>query len=72
MAVAGRSVVLVLVAGAVRTRPRADRYADARGDRYDTAMEQAEGRPLTAEVEALPAVESVVAATFVFGGILLA
>ncbi|HEY5888566.1 MAG TPA: ABC transporter permease [Acidimicrobiales bacterium] len=68
VAVAG-AVVLVLVAGTVRTASAPDRYAAARGDLYDTQMEQAEGRPLTAEVEALPAVDSVVAATFFFGGI---
>lgn len=69
VAVAG-GVVLVLIAGTLRTASAPDRYAAARGDLYDTQMEQAEGRPLTAEVEALPAVESVVAATFFFGGIL--
>lgn len=69
VAVAG-AVVLVLVAGALRTASAPDRYSSSRGDLYDTAMEQAQGRPLTEEVEALPAVDSVVAATFVFGGLI--
>lgn len=63
-------LTLVLVAGARRTMTAPDRYADARGDRYDSQMEQAAGRPLTAAVEALPAVDDVVSATFIFGGFL--
>ena len=61
-------LTLVLVAGALRTATAPDRYSDARGDHYDSAMEQSEGRPLTEEVEALPAVEDVASATFIFAG----
>ena len=68
VAVAAGAVVLVLVAGAVRTATAANRYEEAQGDRYDVTMEQAEGRPRTAEVEALPAVAAVETATFLFGG----
>jgi len=63
-------LTLVLVAGARRTATAPDRYSDSRGDRFDSMMEQAEGRPLTEEVEALPAVDDVVSATFMFAGFL--
>ena len=65
------AVVLVLAAGAVRTATAANRYEDAQGDRFDVTMEQVEGLPRTAEVEALPAVAAVETATFVFGGFML-
>ena len=64
-------VTLVLTAGVVRTATAADRYEQERVDRFDIAIEQAAGLPRTEEVEALPAVDSMVAATFVFGGFLL-
>ncbi len=63
-------VTLTLVAGALRTTTSPDRYAAARGDRYDTAMEQSQGDPLTAQVEALPTVADVASATFLFAGFL--
>lgn len=63
-------LTLTLVAGALRTASAPDRYSDSRGDLYDSMMEQAEGRPLTEEVEALPAVDDVVSATFLFAGFL--
>ena len=63
-------LTLFLVAGALRTATAPDRYAEARGDRYDSMMEQADGRPLTEAVEGLPAVDDVVSATFMFAGFL--
>ncbi len=63
-------LTLFLVAGALRTATAPDRYAEARGDRYDSMMEQSDGRPLTEAVEGLPAVDDVVSATFMFAGFL--
>jgi hypothetical protein len=63
-------IVLTLVAGAHRTATVADRYSDARGDRWDTQMEQGDGPALTEDVAALPAVREVVGATFLFAGFL--
>jgi hypothetical protein len=62
-------IVLTLTAGAVRTLSAPDRYSDSRGDLYDATVEQLQGRPRTAEVLALPAVDRVDPVTFVFGGI---
>ncbi len=63
-------LVLTLAAGAHRTQTVPERYAAARGDRWDTAMEQNAGVPLTEAVEALPSVAEVASATFLFGGLL--
>lgn len=60
---------LLLIAGAVRTVSAPDRYSESRGDAYDIAIEQASGRPRTAELEALPATAAVETATFVFGAL---
>jgi hypothetical protein len=60
-------VVLTLVAGAVRTLTASDRYADARGRPFDASVVQADGVPRTDELRSLPAVESAVSATYVFG-----
>ncbi len=62
------AVVLVLAAGAVRTLTAADRYAESYG-RYGASIEQSGGKPRTAEVATLPAVDDVQSATFVFGGL---
>jgi hypothetical protein len=63
------AVVLALAAGAVRTLTAPDRYRDARGDVFDATLEQLHGRPRTAELLALPAVDRIDSVTFVFGGI---
>jgi FtsX-like permease family len=63
------AVVLVLVAGAVRTVSAPERYADFRGGGGDVvSVNQEAGAPRAAELEALPSVASVRMATFVFGG----
>ena len=62
-------VVLALAAGAARTSSAPDRYTAARGGGFDGTVQQERGRPRTAEVAALPGVESVDAVTFVFGGL---
>ena len=64
------AIVLTFVAGAARTATAPDRYERAEGLRYDTAMEQESGPPLTDDIAALPSVESVTAATFFFGGLI--
>jgi hypothetical protein len=63
-------VVLALAAGAARTFSAPDRYVSSLGSGVDVNVEQAAGAPRTAEVAALPAVEDIRAATFVFGGLL--
>jgi hypothetical protein len=61
-------VVLTLAAGAVRTLTAPDRYGSSRGE-YGATVEQSGGRPRTAEIAALPAVDHVRSATFVFGAV---
>lgn len=61
---------LVLVAGAIRTLSAPDRYTAAQDDSFDVTLEQASGRPRGQDVATLPAVRTVEAATFVFGGLL--
>jgi hypothetical protein len=62
-------VVLTLAAGAVRTLSAPDRYSASRDSGLDVIVEQYSGRPRTAELERLDAVEEARAATFVFGGL---
>jgi hypothetical protein len=62
-------VVLTLVAGSVRTLTAPDRYNSALPGGYDASVQQHGGRPRTAEVAALPAVEHTESATFVFAGL---
>jgi hypothetical protein len=62
-------MVLTLAAGALRTQSAPDRFEEAYGNRYDTGLEQGSGPPLTEEIDALPAVDDVKAATFFFGGV---
>ena len=64
------ALILVLAAGAVRTLRAPDRYVRANDEGYDITLEQFNGPPRTAEVAALPAVDSVRTATFVFGGLI--
>ena len=66
VAVAG-GIVLLLVAGAVRTLTAPDRYSASRGGSYDATVEQSGGRPRTSEIATLPAADTVKSATFVFG-----
>lgn len=62
--------VLVLAGGATRTLTAPDRYVATRGVTTDALVEQqATGGPMTEQMEALPSVESVRSATFVFGGL---
>jgi hypothetical protein len=61
------AVVLTLMAGAVRTLSAPDRYSDSRSGRFDASVEQSGGRPRTAEVAALAAVDQISSATFVSG-----
>ncbi len=62
-------IVLVLVAGTLRTASAPDRYVASLRATPDARVEQGSGRARTAEIHALPAVDSVVSATFVFGGL---
>ena len=63
------AVVLTLVAGTMRTLSAPDRYSASRPTRLDITVEQRSGRPRTAEVERLAAVEEARSATFVFGAV---
>lgn len=63
------ALTLTLVAGTVRTSTAPDRYVEAAGLTVDVGIEQSGGRPRTDEVSALPAVHSVAAITFLFGGL---
>ena len=54
----------------MRTVTAAVRYVESTGPTAATSLEQLDGTPRTAEIEALPGVDSVQAATFVFGGLL--
>ena len=64
------AVVLVFAAGAQRTASAPDRFTDARDLEYDVAMQQERGLPRLDELRALPSVETLDSATFVFGGFL--
>jgi ABC-type lipoprotein release transport system permease subunit len=63
------AVVLTLVAGTVRTLSAPDRYSASRPTRLDITVEQSSGRPRTAELGRLAAVEDARSATFVFGAV---
>jgi putative ABC transport system permease protein len=64
-------VVITFAAGAQRTVSAPARYAHALGGGFDATVTQEHGgRPRTEEVRSLPAVTSVDAYTFVFGGLL--
>lgn len=63
------TVALTLAAGTVRTSTAPERYERSWGPGHDAAVTQEQGRPRIDEVEALPSVESVEMATFVFGGL---
>ena len=63
-------LVLALAAGAVRTASAPDRYTAAHpGQDFDLTIEQAAGAPRLEELRALPALDRVEMATFVFGGL---
>jgi hypothetical protein len=63
--------VITFAAGAQRTVSAPSRYADALGGGFDATVTQVHGgRPRTEEVRSLPAVTSVDAFSFVFGGLL--
>ena len=61
--------VLTLAAGARRTGAAPDAFTAAIGGDVDAAVQQASGRPRTAEVAAVPGVASVDAMTFAFAGV---
>ena len=61
--------VLTLAAGARRTGAAPDAFTAAVGGDVDAAVQQASGRPRTAEVAAVPGVASVDAMTFAFAGV---
>jgi putative ABC transport system permease protein len=62
-------IALTLLAGAVRTSTVVDRYESSRPFRYDVEIEQQSGAPRIDELESIPAIEHVEAATFVFGAL---
>lgn len=62
-------LVLMVAAGAARTLSAPDRYQAWSGSSINALVEQGHGAPRTAEIEALPSVDSVASATFVFGGL---
>ena len=70
VAIAGGGA-LILVAGALRTVSAPDRYSSGRAERFDVTIEQAGGAPRTAELEALPATESIETVTFLFGAVMV-
>jgi ABC-type antimicrobial peptide transport system permease subunit len=63
------AVVLAFAAGAQRTASSPDRYTKANDAGYDVTLQQERGLPRLQELRALPAVEQIDSATFVFGGI---
>jgi ABC-type lipoprotein release transport system permease subunit len=65
----GTAAALTLGAGARRTASAPDAYTAFVGGDHDALLEQHGGLPKTAQVAALPGVESVAAMTFVFAGI---
>ncbi len=62
-------LALTLLAGAVRTSTAPARYTSAHPSSYDVSVSQNDGPPATTELEALPSVDDVAAASFVFGGL---
>ena len=63
-------LVLALVGGAARTASAPDRFTAAHpGADFDVTIEQGEGAPRLEELRALPALDRVEMATFVFGGL---
>ena len=63
-------LVLALVGGAARTASAPDRFTAAHpGADFDVTIEQGEGAPRLDELRALPALDRVEMATFVFGGL---
>lgn len=62
-------VVLALAAGAERTATAPDRYTAASGYGFHGEVQQESGTPRTEEVGALPGVEEIHSATFLFGGL---
>lgn len=60
-------LALTLVAGAQRTLSAPDRYAGAFGGGFDVVMDQSDREPSPETVEALPGVQKVASASFVFG-----
>jgi putative ABC transport system permease protein len=65
------AVILVLVAGALRTQSSPERYADFRGGGGDLlAVNQEFGDPRVDELLSLPSVDDAWMMTFVFGGLL--
>jgi hypothetical protein len=63
------AVVLTFAAGAQRTSSAPDRYTEANEVGFDGALQQGRGLPRLEELRALPAVEQIHSATFVFGGL---
>ena len=61
--------VMTLAAGARRTAKAPDAFTDAVGGELDATVEQNSGPPRTAEVLALPGVESVETITFIFANV---
>ena len=68
VALAG-GMALTLLAGAVRTTTAPTRYTSAHPSAYDASVFQNNGAPVTDQLEALPSVDAVAAASFVFGGL---
>jgi hypothetical protein len=63
--------VLALAAGARRTAAAPDALTAAAGGDYDGIVQQETGPPRTAEIAALPGVESVEARTFMFAALVV-
>jgi ABC-type lipoprotein release transport system permease subunit len=60
-------LALTLVAGASRTLSAPDRYARAFGGGYDVQIDQSDAEPSPEALAALPGVQKLSSATFVFG-----
>jgi ABC-type lipoprotein release transport system permease subunit len=60
-------LALALVAGAARTLSAPDRYASTFGGGFDVQIDQSDAQPSPDSVAALPGVQKLTSATFVFG-----
>ncbi len=60
-------LVLTLLAGTLRTLSAPDRYTSTFGGAFDLGLDQDGPSPTATELAALPAVNSIASATFVFG-----